>query len=69
MYCKFGNFCEGLFSRNFANVEFREIKTFAKWRKLFALTDVDKSCSEACLAFCRLFATNEDYSMIKKHEF
>ena len=35
MYCKFGNFCEGLFSRKFAIAVFREIKTFMKWGKLF----------------------------------
>ena len=31
-YCKFGNFREGLFSRNFAFAKFREIKTLAKWQ-------------------------------------
>ena len=35
MYCKFGNFCEGLFSRKFAIAVFRAIKTFRKRRKLF----------------------------------
>ena len=31
-YCKFGNFREGLFSRNFAYAKCREIKILTKWR-------------------------------------
>ena len=37
------NFARVLFSQNFADAEFREIKTFAKWRK-HSLTNVGKSC-------------------------
>ena len=47
--CKFGNFREGLFSRNFAYAKFRENKTFAKinpheMAKPLSFTDVGKSC-------------------------
>ena len=31
MYCKFRNFCEVIFSRNFAYAKFHENKILAKW--------------------------------------
>ena len=36
-YCKFRNLARVLFSRNFADADFRDNKTFAKWRKIFVL--------------------------------
>ena len=46
-YCKFVNFREGLFSRNFAYVRFRENEIFTKWRNhsvILSFTDMVKSC-------------------------
>ena len=36
-YCKFGNFREGLISRNFADAKFCENKALTKWQKRFVL--------------------------------
>ena len=36
-YCKFGNFREGLFSRNFAYAKFRENKILAKCRNHYVV--------------------------------
>ena len=44
-YCKLRNFREGLFSRNFADVKFRENKILTKLAKSLPLTDVGKSLS------------------------
>ena len=50
-YCKFGNFREGLFSRNFAEAEFRENNTLRNGENSLSFTDIGKACQ------CREFFT------------
>ena len=43
-YCKFGNFREGFFSRNFACAKFRENEILANRENTQSITDMGKSC-------------------------